>query len=123
VGDAVHAQLRIDLRASAVGPGEEAAGGIVEAVLDGGGRVAGNVEELLSPLALHGDALGELLEAARLGGEPAARIIEAEPKQDDAVRVGADFEDVLPRSRVDEDRRCPCAPCVEMRGASPSRRS
>ena len=61
------------------------------------------MEELLALLAVDGEAVGEVLEAVRLGGEAAAGIVEAEPEEDDAVLVRPDLEDVLPRGRIDED--------------------
>jgi len=99
----LHTEAGLDLRADAVGAGEENAVPVVETVLNGNVGADGKVQEHFAIRSLHLQPFWEGGGVPRFRYRRAARVVEMEIDKRAARFIKADVEDYLTRRCVDED--------------------
>ena len=99
----LHTEAGLDLRADAVGAGEENAVPVVETVLNGNVCADGEVQQYFAVRSFHLQPFREGCRVPRFRYRTAARVVEMEIDKRAARFIKADVEDNLTRRCVDED--------------------
>jgi len=99
----LHTEAGLDLRADAVGAGEENALPVVQTVLNGNVGADGEVQEHFAIRRLHLQPFWEGCGVSRFRYRTAARVVEMEINKGAARFIQADVEDYLTCRCVDED--------------------